>query len=82
MEVAEQTGSNPIIMASIGSVLLSWYFYFMAGNREAGLFVGLWAPTLLAFGSYFRQTRMHNKLNRTMGRGGVVERVEEMIQSS
>lgn len=81
MRVAEQTGRNPLIMASIGSIMLSWYLYFVAGDREGGLFVGLWAPTLLAFGSYFRQTRMHSKLDQAMGRGGIVERVEEMVQS-
>lgn len=80
MEAAEQTSSNPIIMASVGSVILSWYLFFMSGDREGGLFVGLWAPTILAFGSYFRQTRMHSKLDRAMGRGGIVERVEEMVQ--
>ena len=83
IQAAEQTGSNPIIMASAGSVMLSWYLYFMKGDREGGLFVGLWAPTILAFGSYFKQTRMHDKLDLAMGRGrgGIVERVEEIVQS-
>ena len=82
MRPAEQTSSNPTIMASVGSIVLSWYLFFVAGDREGGLFVGLWAPTILAFGSYFRQTRMHAKLDQAMGRGGIVERVEQMVQGT
>lgn len=80
MQVAEQTGSNPMVLASAASVVLSWFLFFVAKDRESGLFVGLWAPTLLAFGSYFRQTRMHRRLNQALGREGIVERVEQMVQ--
>lgn len=81
MQTAEQTSSNPLMMASAGSVVLSWFMFFVARDREMGLFVGLWAPTLLAFGSYFRQTRMHNTLNQAMGRGSIVDRVEQMVKA-
>lgn len=67
-------------MASVASVVLSLVLFFGARNREAGIFVGLWAPTFLAFASYFKQTRMHDTLDRAMGRGGIVERVEQMVQ--
>ena len=80
MKAAEQTGSNPWILASAGSVVLSWFMFFVARDREMGLFVGLWAPTFLAFASYFRQTRMHDTINRAMGGGGMMERVEKMVQ--
>ena len=69
-------------MASVGSVLLSLYLYFGSGDREAGIFVGLWAPTLLAFASYARGERLDRKLDQAMGRGGIVERVEQMVQGT
>ena len=81
MEVAEETGTDPWILLSAGSVVLSWYTFFVARDREMGLFVGLWPPTFLAFASYFEQTRMHDTMNRAMGGGGIVERVEQMVQN-
>lgn len=80
MEAAGETGSNPWIMASAASVILSWLMFFVVKDREMGIFVGLWPPTILAFAGYFRQTRMHDKLDQAMGRGGIVERVEQMVQ--
>lgn len=79
-EAVESTSTDPWILASAGSVVLSWLVYFGARNRDMGLFVGLWAPTILAFASYFKQTRMHDQVNRAMGREGLVERVEQMVQ--
>lgn len=29
------------------SVVGSLYIYFVTGNKELGIFVGLWAPTLI-----------------------------------
>lgn len=80
MQAAEETGSDPWILAAAGSVLLSWYFFFLRGDREMGQFVGLWPPTFLAFASYFRQTRMHDVMQRSMGAGGMMDRVERMMQ--
>lgn len=80
VEAAEQTGTNPWILASAGSVVLSWVLFFGAKRRAAGLFVGLWAPTILAFASYFRQTRMRDRLHRASGGRGMMERVERTIQ--
>lgn len=80
MQAAEQTGTDPWILAAATSVALSWYMFFVARDREMGVFVGLWPPTFLAFASYFRQTRMHETMTRAMGSGGVVDRVEQMVQ--
>ena len=66
-EATAQTGTDPAVMAAGASVLLSWYFFFGRDDRELGLFVGLWPPTLLAFASYFRQTRMSDKLESSIG---------------
>lgn len=60
--VARDTGRDPAVLAAAGSVALSWYFFFVAGDKERGLFVGLWAPTIIAFANYFRQTRLSETL--------------------
>lgn len=80
MRAAEQTGSDPWILASAASVALSWIMFFVVRDREMGLFVGLWPPTFLAFASYFRQTRMHDTMNRAMGQEGIMGRIEQMVQ--
>jgi hypothetical protein len=47
-----------ILMAALLSFLLSVALWFgapgVAQNKEAGLFVGLWVPSILAAGRYFR----------------------------
>lgn len=70
-EVGAKTGTDPAIMAAGASVLLSWYYFYGRGERETGLFIGLWPPTILAFASYFRQTRMKDKLETTFGSGTI-----------
>lgn len=66
MEAATETGTDPAVIAAAASVFLAWYEYFVADNKAMGLFVGLWPPTIFAFASYFRQTRMADKLRRMM----------------
>ncbi|MDQ2048899.1 hypothetical protein RBH26_00205 [Natronolimnohabitans sp. A-GB9] len=61
-EVSEQA-LGPALMASAASVGLSWYYFFVRGDRQRGLFVGLWPPTILAFASYFNQRKMRQQLN-------------------
>ena len=68
MRTAEQTTMDPAVMVSAGAVLLSWYQFFLRGNKLTGLFVGLWPPTILAFASYFKQTTMSDNLDRAMPR--------------
>ena len=60
-EVGEQA-MGPALMASIASVGLSWYYFFIRGDRQRGLFVGLWPPTILAFASYINQRKMRQQL--------------------
>jgi hypothetical protein len=81
VELAERTSTDPWIVAAAASVLLSWYEFFVRGNHEMGLFVGLWPPTFLAFGSYFKQSRLSNTLDRAMGGTGIMESVERMMPS-
>tara|TARA_B100000941_G_C28119727_1_gene357476 strand:- start:59 stop:232 length:174 start_codon:yes stop_codon:yes gene_type:complete len=35
------------LVASMLSVLASLYLYFVTGDENLGIFVGLWAPTLI-----------------------------------
>lgn len=41
-----------IISSSISSILFSLYLYFVENNPHAAIFVGLWAPTILAIVNY------------------------------
>ena len=34
-------------VASMLSVILSLYIYFVSDDKDLGIFVGLWAPTLI-----------------------------------
>ncbi len=80
---AGETAMDPAVTAAALSVALSWYFFFLRGDRHRGLFVGLWPPTILAFASYFKQTRMSDRV-ASLGQGGsvnVVRTIEDMMRS-
>lgn len=77
-EAAERTGQDPFVLASMASIPLAWYYFFGKGDKERGIFVGLWAPTLMAFGSYVRQTRMREMLEHRSS--GLVERVQRAVE--
>ena len=38
----------PFLVAGFASFLLSVYLYFVADNTTAGIFVGLWVPSILS----------------------------------
>lgn len=61
-EVGKRTGRNPIVMAAAASVLLAWYQYYVRGNKEHGLFIGLWPPTMLAFSNAVRINEISQKV--------------------
>lgn len=61
-EVGKRTGSDPVILAAAGSVLLAWYQFYIRGNKEHGLFIGLWPPTLLAFSNAVRINAISRKV--------------------
>ncbi len=49
--------------ASLVSIVLS-IVTFLRGKRDAGIFIGLWAPTFLGLGTYFNsETHLANKHN-------------------
>ncbi|KDE58706.1 hypothetical protein EL22_03060 [Halostagnicola sp. A56] len=71
-DVGEQA-LGPALLASAASVGLSLYYYFVRGDRERGIFVGLWPPTILAFASYFNQRRMREQLEMITQPGSTIK---------
>ena len=61
-EIGKRTGRDPVIIAAMGSVLLAWYQYYVQGNKEHGMFIGLWPPTLLAFSNAVRINAINEKV--------------------
>ena len=51
MQIGEQSMSGTVakigLIASMLSVVLSLYIYFIDDDQMLGVFVGLWAPTLI-----------------------------------
>lgn len=45
-----------LLSGAFVSFLLSVYLWF-GGQREAGAFVGIWVPSILAFGAFVRAGR-------------------------
>ncbi|CAN5435989.1 hypothetical protein BH23BAC3_BH23BAC3_02420 [soil metagenome] len=48
-----KTSDYLILAAAIVSMILSIYLWF-SGHRDEGLFVGIWVPSILGFGAYFK----------------------------
>lgn len=47
-------GTNLIIIAAIISLFVAVYMWFV-GNKDAGLFIGLWVPSLFALATYLKK---------------------------
>ena len=65
MSEAERRGGDIAVVLSAASVLLSWYEFYGRGNKAQGLFVGLWAPTILGFAGYLKQRAIEDRLEQT-----------------
>ena len=61
---ASDAGSDPAILAAGASVALALYVYYVQGDKQQGIFVGHWAPTILAFASYLREKGIDEQLDR------------------
>ena len=48
-------GDYAVMAAAFVAFVTSVYLWF-SGQREEGLFVGIWVPSILAFAGYFRVT--------------------------
>ena len=55
---------DPVATIAAGSVLLSWYQFYVRGDKQQGIFVGLWAPTLLAAAGYLQQRSLVRKVRK------------------
>jgi hypothetical protein len=52
-----KTSDYLILSAAFLSFLFSislWFGIFGAPDKEAGIFVGIWVPSILALGNYFK----------------------------
>ncbi|RQG89822.1 hypothetical protein EA462_07330 [Natrarchaeobius halalkaliphilus] len=84
-ERAEELGQQamgPAFLASAASVGLSWYYFFLRGDRERGLFIGLWPPTILAFASYFNQRKMRQQLDTITKPGTSIKNAIDSMMGS
>ena len=72
VEGAEKTGMSPLSWAAIGSIALSWYYFFAQDDKQMGLFVGLWPPTFLALGSYFKINEIEQEVQRISRPGSTI----------
>ena len=50
-----RAGATLFLVAAASSFLLSIALWF-TGNREEGIFVGLWVPSILAAGAFWTAT--------------------------
>ena len=46
-------GDSLVVFAALVSLAMSIYLWF-SGQREEGVFVGLWVPSILAFAAYVK----------------------------
>lgn len=56
-----KTSDYFILIAALLSMFFSIYLWF-SGSQEAGVFVGLWVPSILGFGAYFKILKYRSKL--------------------
>lgn len=77
---AKESSRDMTVMAAVGSIALSWYFFFVQGDRERGLFVGLWAPTLLTLSNYVSMAKVQEQMRTLMNPGSNIrESVQKII---
>ncbi len=79
-----EAGADTALIASVVSVGLALYAYFARGDRELGIFVGLWAPTILTLSNHFKQRDIEQQIQSiplSAPAGNVRETIEELIQS-
>lgn len=62
VESVPMSAGDPVATAAIASVAYSWFNFYVRGNKQHGIFVGLWAPTLFAAASYLQQKDLVRKL--------------------
>ena len=58
------SAGDPVATAAVASVAYSWFKFYVRGDKQDGIFVGLWAPTLFAAASYLQQKDLVRKLKQ------------------
>lgn len=64
-EEIDESGLGPAGLASIGSVGLALYYYYVKGDKQRGQFVGLWPGTILGLAVYMKLGRIAELLGQT-----------------
>ncbi|KDS91871.1 hypothetical protein FK85_16690 [Halorubrum saccharovorum] len=54
---------GPAALASLGSVGLALYFYYVRGDKQRGQFVGLWPGTILGLATYLQLEQVKQTLD-------------------
>lgn len=54
---------GPTVIASMASIGLALYFYYVQGDKQRGQFVGFWPVTILAFASFLKLEEIKELLN-------------------
>ncbi|CCQ35903.1 uncharacterized protein Nmlp_1709 [Natronomonas moolapensis 8.8.11] len=67
LEELNTDGVSTAVIASVGSVMLALYFYYVRGDKQRGQFVGLWPTSILALASYFKLEEIKQALEETEG---------------
>ncbi|MFQ3284642.1 MAG: hypothetical protein ACI9TI_001985 [Natronomonas sp.] len=65
LEELNTDGVSTAVIASVGSVMLALYFYYVRGDKQRGQFVGLWPTSILALASYFKLEEIKQALEET-----------------
>ena len=50
----DKEGFGLAAWASVGSVALALYYYYVRGDKQRGQFVGLWPATILGLAAYLK----------------------------
>jgi len=64
IEEISTDGLGTAVLASVGSVALALYFYYVRGDKQRGQFVGLWPVTILAMASYFKLEEIRQAIKK------------------
>ncbi|MFC4358016.1 hypothetical protein ACFO0N_08660 [Halobium salinum] len=75
----ESTGGDAALGAAIASVGLSLYTYYVQGDKEQGVFIGLWAPTILGFATYLKQKSTEERLENSLLGGSAARRLKKLL---
>lgn len=62
-EEIDESGLGPAGLASVGSVGLALYYYYVKGDKQRGQFIGLWPATILGLAIYMKLGRIAKRLN-------------------